>query len=247
MPRTNVIVPTDDGICPATVHSPASSGRWPAVILYPDAGGVRETFLTMAGRLAGLGYTVLLPNVYYRIGAYPPFDLVTVFDDPAERQRLMSLVQSLTTDMIVSDAGAFLEFLAARPEVSGTRVGTTGYCMGGRISLIVAGHYPDRIAAAASFHGGRLAAADDPDSPALLADRIRATIYVAAAAKDPSFPPEQHHRLEQALTTAGVTHTIQAYPAAHGFAVPDNPAYDQAADQQHWTALTNLYATALHS
>jgi carboxymethylenebutenolidase len=114
--------------------------------------------------------------------------------------------------------------------------------MGGRISLIVAGHYPDQVAAAASFHGGRLAAVDDPDSPYLLAGRIRAAIYVPAAENDDSFPPEQYERLQRALTTAGVKHTIDTYPAAHGFAVPDNPTYDAAADERHWTALTDLYA-----
>lgn len=106
----------------------------------------------------------------------------------------------------------------------------------------MAGHYPDQVAAAASFHGGRLAATDDPDSPYLLAGRIRASVYVAAAENDVHFPPEQYQRLQQALITAGVRHTIDIYPAAHGFAVPDNPTYDAAADEHHWAALTELYA-----
>ena len=117
--------------------------------------------------------------------------------------------------------------------------------MGGRISLIVAGHYPDQVAAAASFHGGRLAAVDDPDSPDLLAGWIRAAIYVAAAENDGSFPPEQYERLQRALTTAGVKHTIDTYPAAHGFAVPDNPTYDAQAEARHWAALRELYRAHL--
>lgn len=245
MPRTDVTVATDDGACPATLHTPSSNGSWPAVIVYPDAGGVRETFEAMADRLAELGYTVLLPNVYYRSGEYAPFDIATVFSDPAERQRLMGLVGTLTADAVVRDAGAFLGFLAGRPEVSGTGVGTTGYCMGGRISLIVAGHYPDRIAAAASFHGGRLAAVDDPDSPHLLADRMRATLHVAGAENDDSFPPDQYERLERALTAAGVSYTMDTYKAAHGFAVPDNTTYDAAAAERHWSALADLYAGSL--
>jgi carboxymethylenebutenolidase len=247
MPRTDVTVLTEDGPCAATLHTPSSRGSWPAVIVYPDAGGVRETFDAMADRLAGLGYAVLLPDIYYRTGGYTPFDLATVFSDPAERERLTSLAASVTAEMIIRDAGAFLGFLAGRPEVSGTGVGTTGYCMGGRMSLIVAGHYPDQVAATASFHGGRLAATDDPDSPYLLAGRIRATVHVAAAENDGSFPPEQYERLEQALNTAGVKYTIDTYPAAHGFAVPDNPTYDAAADERHWTALADLYAGHLHS
>jgi carboxymethylenebutenolidase len=247
MPRTDVTVLTEDGACAATLHTSSSRGSWPAVILYPDAAGVREIFAAMADRLAGLGYAVLLPDIYYRTGGYTPFDTATVLSDPAERERLMSLTASVTANMHIRDAGAFLTFLASRSEVSGTDVGTTGYCMGGRISLIVAGHYPGQVAAAASFHGGRLAAEDDPDSPYLLAGRIRAAVHVAAAENDRYFPPEQYERLEQAFTTAGVKHTIDVYPAAHGFAVPDNPTYDAAAAERHWAALADLYAENLHN
>jgi carboxymethylenebutenolidase len=247
MPRTDVTILTEDGACTATLHTSSSRGSWPAVILYPDAAGVRETFAAMADRLAGLGYAVLLPDIYYRTGGYTPFDTATVLSDPAERERLMSLTASVTANMHIRDAGAFLTFLASRSEVSGTDVGTTGYCMGGRISLIVAGHYPGQVAAAASFHGGRLAAEDDPDSPYLLAGRIRAAVHVAAAENDRYFPPEQYERLEQAFTTAGVKHTIDVYPAAHGFAVPDNPTYDAAAAERHWAALADLYAENLHN
>ncbi|MCO1658844.1 dienelactone hydrolase family protein [Pseudonocardia humida] len=243
MPRTGVTIGTVDGECAATLHT-ASAGGAPAVILFPDAAGVRSTFLVMADRLAGLGYTVLLPDVYYRT-PFAPFDPATVFDDPDERARLGALVRGLTPDMVVRDAGAFLDFLAGRPEATGEVVGTTGYCMGGRTSLTVAGHHPERVAAAASFHGGNLAAADDPASPHLLADRIRATVLVAAARDDRSFPAEQHERLEKALTGAGVRHRIETYPAAHGFAVPDNATYDADADHRHWAALAELYGAAL--
>src|SRR5882672_6265191 len=101
MPRTDVTVRTEDGACGATLHTPSSGGSWPAVILYPDAGGVRETFGAMADRLAGLGYAVLLPDTFYRTGGYAPFDLATVFSDPAERERLMSLAASVTPEMMV--------------------------------------------------------------------------------------------------------------------------------------------------
>ena len=199
----------------------------------------------MADRVAGLGYLAFLPDVYYRAGGFEPFDMDTAFSDPGERQRLMELVGSLTTTMIAADGGAFLDFLAARPEVTGAGVGTTGYCMGGRASMIVAGNHPDRVAAAASFHGGRIAVADDPDSPHLLADRIRATVYVAGAENDGSFTTEQAELLEKALTEAGVTHTIVTYPAAHGFAVPDNPTFDADAAQRHWDAMAELYGATL--
>lgn len=246
MPRQDVVVHTEDGDCAATLHTPPDGGSHPAVVLYPDAMGFRETFADMGERLAGLGYTVLVPDVYYRT-PYEPFDVATVFTDQDERARLGTLARSLTTDVVARDAGAFLEFLAGRDEVAGTKVGTTGYCMGGRLSLLAAAYHPDRVAAAASFHGGNLAADDNPESPHLVADRIHAKVVIAAAEDDRSFPPEQFERLEQVLTDGRVPHTITTYPAAHGFAVPDNDTYDEKAAERHWTALTDLYGATLHS
>ena len=237
--RLDVTITTPDGECPATLHVPDAGG--PAGIMYTDAAGVRETFRLMADRLAAAGYVVLLPDVYYRHGAWEPFDAATVFSDPPERDRLMGMGRSVTAQMFADDAGAFLAFLADRPEVSGALVGTTGYCMGGRASLLVAGHHPERVGAAASFHGGRLADAESPDSPHLLADRIRAGVYVAAAQDDASFPRDQYERLEKAFATAGVHAIMETYPAAHGFAVPDNGTYDPAAGERHWTATTALF------
>jgi carboxymethylenebutenolidase len=237
----DLTVAAPGGACPVSLHTPDGDGPWPAVIMYPDAAGSRPTFRAMADRMAGLGYATLLPDVYYRAGNWVPFDVNTVFADPDERARMMGLARSLTLDDVVGDARAFLDFLAERPEVTGERVGTTGYCMGGRISLTVAGHHPDRIGAAASFHGGRLAQEDDPESPAAVADRVRATVYVAAAENDESCPPEQLDRLAKAYTEAGVTYTIETYPGAHGFAVPDNGPYVEALGERHWAALETLY------
>jgi carboxymethylenebutenolidase len=238
----DLTVAAPEGACPVSLHLPDGDGPWPAVIMYPDAAGARPTFRAMADRLAALGYATLLPDVYYRAGDWAPFDVNTVFSDPDERTRMASLARSLTADDVIADAGAFLEFLVGRSEVAGNRVGTTGYCMGGRISLLVAGHHPDRVGAAASFHGGRLADEADPDSPALVADRVRATVYVAAAENDELCPPEQLDRLAKAYTEAGVVHTIETYPGAHGFAVPDNVGrYDEALAERHWAALATLY------
>ena len=141
--------------------------------------------------------------------------------------------------------GAYADFLLARPEVTGPAIGTTGYCLGGRMSMIAAGGIGAKVGAAASFHGGRIAVADDPTSPHLAADRITATVYVAGAIEDNSFTAEQAELLEGALTAAGVEHTVEFYPAHHGFAVPDNETYDQQASDRHWEALRDLYATHL--
>jgi carboxymethylenebutenolidase len=244
MPSVSATVTTQDGTCPVTLHTPNGAGPWSAVIMYPDAGGVRPTFQEMAATLAGFGYAVLLPDVFYRHGDWQPFDMATAFTDDAQRSRLMSMVGSITPDMIASDAGAFIEFLSRRPEVRGGGVGACGYCMGGRMSLVAAGRQPDGVAAAGSIHGGNLAS-DDPNSPHLLADRMTATVYVGAAENDHSFPPEQAERLDKALTAAGVQHRIEWYHAGHGFAVPDNPPYDEEAAERHWLALQELFSSSL--
>ena len=244
MPSISATVTTPDGTCPVTVHTPNGTGPWSAVVMYPDAGGVRDTFQEMAARLAGFGHAVLLPDVYYRHGAWEPFEMATVFGDPEQRQRLMGMVGSVTPEMIASDGGAFFDFLASRPEVKGDAFGVCGYCMGGRTSVIVAGLQADRVAAAGSFHGGGLVT-DDPSSPHLLADRMKATVYVAGAENDPGFTTDHAETLEKALSAAGVKHTVEFYPAAHGFAVPDNPPYDEEAAERHWIALQELFETAL--
>jgi len=245
MPDRGVSIATPDGVCHASLHLPAGAGPWPAVIMYPDAGGVRGTFRAMAQQLADLGYAVLLPNLYYRQGEFQPFDVRTVFTDPAERARLMELAVSVTEEMAARDTEAMLAFLLGQPEVApGTKVGTTGYCMGGSFALTAAGRYPDRIAAAASFHGGEIASTA-PDSPHVLAGSMQAKLYIAGAENDASFDDEQFERMSTALTDAGVAHTLVTYPAAHGFAVPDNPTYDEPAAARHWQALEELYASAL--
>ena len=244
MPSISATVTTPDGTCPVTLHIPDGTGPWSAVVMYPDAGGVRPTFQDMAARLAGFGHAVLLPDVYYRQGDWEPFEMETVFGDPEQRKRLMTMVGSVTPEMIASDAAAFFDFLASRPEVKGDAFGVCGYCMGGRTSVIVAGRVPDRVAAAGSFHGGGLVT-DDATSPHLLADQMKATVYVAGAENDAGFTAEHAETLDKALTAAGVTHTVEFYPAAHGFAVPDNPPYDENASERHWIALQQLFASAL--
>jgi carboxymethylenebutenolidase len=212
--------------------------------MYVDAGGVRDTMQEMAAHLATHGYAVLVPDVYYRHGDWKPFDMRTAFTDHEERTRLMGMVGSVTPNMIASDAGAFFDFLEQRPEVKGSRFGVFGYCMGGRTSMIVAGRQPDRVAAAGSFHGGGLVT-DDPNSPHLLADRMKGTVYVAGATNDGSFTTEHAETLDKALTAAAVEHMVEFYPAGHGFAVPDNPPYDKAAADRHWAALKRLFGASL--
>lgn len=244
MPTTTDSITTADGTCPVTLHTPEGEGPWPGIVMYPDAGGTRQTFREMGDQLAAYGYAVLVPDVYYRDGDWAPFEMASVFSDENERKRLFSMISKVTPDIMAADAEAFFDYLSARPEVAGEAYGTTGYCMGGRTSLVVAGRVPERVAAAMSFHGGGLAA-DDPGSPHLLADQMTAAVYVGGAENDASFTPEAAETLDKALTAADVEHTIEWYAAAHGFAVPDNGPYDQAAAKRHWDAMESFFGTHL--
>jgi carboxymethylenebutenolidase len=244
MPNITDTVTTADGSCPVHLFTPEGQGPWPGVVMIPDAGGVRQTFVDMAAHLADFGYAVLLPDVYYRQGDWAPFDMKTAFTDENERNRLFKFIGSITPENWASDANAYFDYLAARPEVSGSKFGVTGYCMGGRATLTIAGLVPDRVAAAASYHGGGLVT-DSPDSPHLRADKIQAVVYVGGAENDASFTADHAEQLEKALTAAGVEHKIETYAAGHGFAVPDNAPYNEAAAERHWTTMREVFAANL--
>jgi carboxymethylenebutenolidase len=237
---SKVAINTRDGACPSYVYRPTGSGPWPAVLVFMDGLGIRPAMLEVGERLASHGYFVLLPDLFYRSGPYEPMDPHAVFADPEQRAILREkFIGSATPANIMSDTRAFLDTLAVEPDVKPGRIGTTGYCMGGLMSLTAAGTYPDRIAATASYHGGRLAT-DAPESPHLLAPKIKSRVYVAGAIEDQSFTDEMKARLESALTDAGVDHKIETYQAKHGWVLRDTPVYDAPAAERHWQTLLAL-------
>ncbi|SFS35309.1 dienelactone hydrolase family protein [Streptomyces sp. ok210] len=240
---TSVDIPTQDGTADAYLTHPDDGAPHPAVLLYMDAYGIRPHLKKMADRVARAGYTVLVPNVFYRHGRAPVVELPDVIDSarrPEIFERLGPIITSLTPDLAMRDADAYLRRLTACPLTTDGPVGITGYCMGAGLALRTAGTYPERVAAVAGFHGGRLAT-DSPDSPHLLADRITAEVYFGHADQDPSLPPEQINRLDEALTAGGVRHRCEVYTGAHhGFTQADTAAYDSTADKRHWTALLAL-------
>ncbi|HTI42289.1 MAG TPA: dienelactone hydrolase family protein [Vicinamibacterales bacterium] len=240
-----VSIETRDGVCPAYIYRPTGNGPWPAVLVFMDGLGIRPAMLEVGERLAASGYFVLLPDLYYRSGAYEPMNPRAIFSDPEQRKMLMERFMSLATPAnVMSDTKYFLDYIGSQPDAKKGRIGTTGYCMGGLMSLTAAGTYPDRIAAAASYHGGRLAT-DAPDSPHRLASKIKARVYVAGAIEDQSFPDDMKVRLEEALTGAGVDHRIETYPAKHGWVLRDTPVYDEAAAERHWQTLLALFGAKL--
>ena len=165
MTQRAVEIQTADGNCPAALSIPDGEGPWPAVIMFPDAGGMRDTMRQMGERLSDLGYVVLVPDFYYRNGPYEPVDMRTAFSNKESMEKIMGMMRGYTADMAVRDAAAFVDYLDSLPEKKPGGVGTTGYCMGGRLSLIAAANLGERIAAAASFHGGNIAKAGRPRQP----------------------------------------------------------------------------------
>jgi carboxymethylenebutenolidase len=245
MPHETIEITTDDGRCPTHVFTPSGRGRWPAVIFCMDGFGIRPTLFQMAQRLADAGYVVLLPDLFYRAGSYGPLDPGAILASGNLQQAIGHLLSSTDNRKAACDAAAFIAYLDRRDDVDGRRIGTTGYCMGGGISLSIAGTYPDRIAAAASFHGGNLAT-DADFSPHLLAPFIAARVYVAGADMDTYYPSEMAQRLDDALTKAGVEHRCEIYQGAlHGFTMPDFPVFDGAAAERHWQELFALFGQRL--
>jgi carboxymethylenebutenolidase len=247
MTDERVDLPTEVGTMDTYIVRPDGPGPWPGVVFYMDAFGIRPELLGMAERLASHGYVVAVPNLYYRSGAYAPFDPVEVAKGGPERDRFRAMIDSLSDTKVMRDTAAIVAFLDRDSRVQSGSIGAVGYCMGGRFALSAAGTFPDRVAAAASFHGTALAT-DRVDSPHLLADRMRAKLYVGVAELDPGFPPEQRQKLEQALIAGGAAYTIETYQGAkHGFAVAGHLVFDRDASERHWTNLVRLLEETLGS
>jgi carboxymethylenebutenolidase len=242
MARTSITIRTKDGQSPASVFRPdAGGGPWPAILFFMDGIGIRPALFAMGERMAGHGYVVLLPDLFYRAGPYTSPDPKKLFTDPETLQAWRTkFLSSVTHATVRDDTAAFLDYLAAQSDIVQPRVGITGYCMGGGFALAAAGCFPDRIAAAASFHGSRLAT-DAPDSPHLLAPRMKARVYVAGASDDAGFPDDMKMRLAEAFRAAGVEHTVETYEGAkHGWVPTDTPVHDPAAAERHWRSLFAL-------
>jgi carboxymethylenebutenolidase len=241
-------IPTDDGTADAYFAHPGDGKARPGVLFFMDAFGLRPQLRAMARRLAGAGYTVLVPNVFYRHGRAPVVELPGFIDAKARPElfrRLRPVMRSLTPERAVRDAGAWLRWLADSAAVADGPVGVTGYCMGAALALRTAGAYPDRVAAVAGFHGGNLATGR-PRSPHLVAGQVTAEVYFAHADQDPGMPRGQRERLEAALTEAGVLHRCEVYAGArHGYTQADTAAYDPEAAERHWDELLGLLERTL--
>jgi carboxymethylenebutenolidase len=228
-----------DGEADVYVTHPSDSGPWPGVLFFMDALGWRPTMFEMADRLAASGYVVFLPNVFWRAGAPEVFDAKTAFADPKLRERIMALIGQ-TGPVAMKDTQVYLDALAAMPEVKDkNRLATNGYCMGGGFALLAAVTYPDRIAAAASFHGGGFQTM--PEAPAAIAQKLKARVYLGVAETDQRHTPEVTRQLKAAFEQAKVPHQIETLPGMqHGYAVTDHAVYNRDAAEKHWERLVGL-------
>ncbi|MFD4245353.1 dienelactone hydrolase family protein [Streptomyces sp. NPDC058525] len=246
MPTKTLQIPTADGQADAFAALPDHGERHPGVLLYPDAFGARPELEDKARELAGHGYYVLVPNLYYRHGPAPVVELpehIGAEARPALFARLMPLVQEHSTERVLRDADAYLRFLAAQPEVAEGPVATIGYCLGAALAMRTATAYPDRVAAVAGFHPGFLVT-DAPDSPHRLVSELTAQVHLGLAEGD--LTPEALAELNKAFDAAGVGYTTEIYPGTvHGFTMSDTDAFNPAALQRHWDRLLPLLGRTL--
>jgi carboxymethylenebutenolidase len=242
---STIEVATADGVADCYLTKPAGDRPHPGVLFMIDAIGLRPQIEKMADRIAGQGYVVLAPNVFYRAGRAPLWETPDLHDPDARgkfMQSLGPLMGALTPAAIDADGGAYLDALG---KLADGPVGITGYCFGGRLGWLIAAAYPDRVGALGGFHTGRMVT-DEEDSPHLLAPRVRAEIYWGHADHDGSMTPENIAALDKAMDDAGVRHTTELYEGAeHGYTMADMGAYDEAAAERHFTALSALLQRAI--
>jgi carboxymethylenebutenolidase len=241
----DVNITTPDGTCDCAFVYP-NSGSHPAVIIWPDAFGLRPSMRTMAKRLAAQGYAVLVPNPFYRVSKAPQFPDASKVDFAAEREKINPLMGSINAPGTVEkDVPAFIAFLDQQSQVDRRKkIGTQGYCMGGALVVRTAAVAPDRIGAGGSFHGGGLVT-DMPSSPHLLAPKIKAKMYFGIAANDDMRQPDAKDKLKEAF---GNKAEVEVYPMAqHGWCVPDMPGglYKMDDAEKAWSKLLALYKSAL--
>jgi len=224
---------------------PERKGPWPIVIFYMDAPGIREELHDMARRIATVGYYVILPDLYYRQGRGITLSRECTTEGSAEFKRMIALMGTLSNEVIVDDTATLLKFLDGQPAARKARIAALGYCMSGPFAVTAAARFPDRIAAAASYHGVFLAT-DKPDSPHLLVDRIQGEVYLAFGEKDHLTPPAQIDTVRAALEKTDVKFEIEIYPSAgHGFVFPGRANYVKPAAERHWERLFELFGRAV--
>ncbi len=244
--ETDVTVKTADGNCDAVLFHPQGQGNWPAVLIWPDIMGLRPAYRDMGRRLAAQGYTVLIPNPFYRSAKAPVIGDNFDFSNPEQRARLTGYRNAMSNDGIDHDAQAYLAFLDAQAQTNkAKKAGVQGYCMGGALSFRTAAAVPNRIGAVGSFHGGNGMVTKNPDSPHLLIAKTNAAYVVGQAKNDDAQAPTVKDDLKAAFAAAKKTATVEVYQADHGWCVKGSAVYNEGEAERAWTALSAMYKANL--
>lgn len=253
----DVEVQTGEGTCDAAFFHPAT-GAHPGVVIWTDIFGLRPSFRGIGRRLAASGYSVLVPNPFYRTVKAPVFSESDIanfkFQDPTNQARMRQITGPINaTGAIETDAKAHVAFLDAQRQVDTTKkIGTQGYCMGGPLVFRTAANQSDRVGAGATFHGGGLVT-DKSDSPHLLVPMIKARMYIAIATSDDVRQPDAKDKLKAAFAVANVQAEVVVYQGMqHGWCVPDmplqpngQPIYNKVEADRAWGKLLQLYRGTL--
>jgi carboxymethylenebutenolidase len=240
--QKDVDVPMASGVADSALFYPEGRGSWPAVLVWTDILGLRPVFREMGQRLAAEGYVVLVPNPFYRNAKAPVVDGSFDFSKPEDRAKVMPMAAALTADATISDAKSYVAFLDAQPQTDKKKkMGVQGYCMGGPPTFRTAATAPERVGAAATFHGGGLVT-DKPDSPHLLIPKMKAEILCAIADNDDKRDPAAKDKLKEAFAAAHLKATVEVYDGCnHGWTVRGSQVYNEAGAERAWAELTALY------
>jgi carboxymethylenebutenolidase len=238
--EATVTIPVGSGKADAFFVHPAK-GKHPAVILWPDIAGLRDAYKIMARRLAGAGFAVLVVNQYYRSAPAPILNSIAEWRTPEGQAKLGPMIALLSAAGIASDARACVAWLDMQKPVDTRRgIGTQGYCMGGPFAVRTAIAAPERVKAAASFHGGGVVT-KAPDSPHLQLGQSRASYLIAIARNDDARAPTDKDAFREAARAAGRPAEVEVYNADHGWCTLDAPVYDKAEAERAWARLLVLY------
>lgn len=246
MIEENIEIRTRDGVADALLVRPESTDPLPAVINLTDGLGFRPAFAKQSRRIAEKGYAVLAPNIFYRTSKLPVFSFEPDFGSDQTRERLRELTGPLTLDAMERDGSAYVDFLGKQPFISGGPMGIIGFCFAGKFALLVAAARPDRIAAAASFHGGGLFT-DTINSPHLVLPRVKGRLYFGHATKDQGMPTEAIEKLEWALRSWGGNYESEMYDAKHGWMIPGHRVYAPDEAERGFGKLLELLGDTLGS
>jgi len=240
--QKDVDVPMASGVADSALFYPEGRGSWPAVLVWTDILGLRPVFREIGQRLAAEGYVVLVPNPFYRNAKAPVVDGSFDFSKPEDRAKVMPMAAALTADANISDAKSYVAFLDAQPQTDRKKkMGVQGYCMGGPLTFRTAATAPQRVGAAATFHGGGLVT-DKPDSPHLLIPKMKAEILCAVADNDDKRDPAAKDKLKEAFAAAHLKAKVEVYEGCnHGWTVRGSQVYNEAGAERAWAELTALY------